>query len=260
MKAKNMLDQMVYLIYWYGSKNESDCYGFISKSSCYLYQQEGSKGAITSSNKRTLSTFEKGTLRMYQEVEEDLLKEPNDRKRGVVSFREEYEKPSFDDLDDTDVEDLLSGSLSGGTDCDSSDGNMSSKSMSNDDKKRRRIGRTTTVAKKKKPKNTTNMRNMRSKKLLSSPPLAPPLTPICDSAATVLEDEDFRKCEEQYAHFMGKWKATIEERNVNGLRRMQVKARIVAINYFPSLMNKDDLDNCFAVTNQILKDSNESMA
>jgi hypothetical protein len=38
-----MLDQMIYLIYWYGSKSDGDFYGFVSKSNFYTYKQEAAK-------------------------------------------------------------------------------------------------------------------------------------------------------------------------------------------------------------------------
>ena len=126
-----MLDQMIYLIYWYGSKNDGDFYGFVSKSNFFTYEQESAKGAKgihvlpaklqekMNDTRSKLTSIEEDTIRTYQEVEEDLLKDPPDRKRGVLSFLEGYEMLSYDDLDEIDVDDSSSSSSSSDSDNDS---------------------------------------------------------------------------------------------------------------------------------------------
>jgi hypothetical protein len=44
-----MLDQMIHLIYWYGSKSDGDFYGFVSKSNYFTYEQESAKGKFNTS-------------------------------------------------------------------------------------------------------------------------------------------------------------------------------------------------------------------
>ena len=119
---------MIYLIYWYGSKSDSDFYGFVSKSNFYTYEQESAKGAKgihvlpsklqekMNDTSTKLATTDEDTIRTYQEVEEDLLKEPSDRKRGVLSFLEGYDMLSYEDLDEIDVDDSSSGSSSDSSD------------------------------------------------------------------------------------------------------------------------------------------------
>jgi hypothetical protein len=102
MKVRGDLNRMSYLIYWYGSKKDSESYGFLARNKFISYAKEkekGRRGAYTLSPKiqqkiddgLKLTPKEEDTVRAYKEMEEDLLKEPNDRKRGVVEFPEGYE-------------------------------------------------------------------------------------------------------------------------------------------------------------------------
>jgi hypothetical protein len=132
LKAKNMLDQMIHLIYWYGSKNDSDFYGFVSKANYIPYDEErakGSKGIHVLPSKlqekvdmnMKLVPSEEDIARTYQEMNEDLLKDPTDRKRGIMNFQEGYEMLSYDDLDEIDMDNSSSEDSSDDDDDDDSD-------------------------------------------------------------------------------------------------------------------------------------------
>ena len=129
-----MLDQMIYLIYWYGSKNDSDFYGFVSKSNFFTYKQEKAKGEKglhvlpakfrekMKDTETKLTPGDEDMIRTYQELEEDLLKDPSDRKRGVISFIEGYEMLSYDDLEEMDVDESSSESSSSDSNDDNDEG------------------------------------------------------------------------------------------------------------------------------------------
>jgi hypothetical protein len=120
---------MIYLIYWYGSKSDSEFYGFVSKANFVSYDREQAKGpkgihALPSriQNKIDISMKllpkEEDILRTYQEMNEDLLKEPCDRRRGIIHYQEGYEMLSAEDLKEIDVNESSSSD-------DDSDGNDS---------------------------------------------------------------------------------------------------------------------------------------
>jgi hypothetical protein len=108
---------MIYLIYWYGSRSDSEYYGFVSRSNMVSYREEADKGPlgihallsrirqkVESGDTDKLLPKEEDILRTYQEMEEDLRKEPADRKRGVMSFQEGYEMLSIEDVKEIDLD------------------------------------------------------------------------------------------------------------------------------------------------------------
>jgi hypothetical protein len=116
---------MAYLVYWYGSKERKDFYSFVPQPKFIAHDDTKSlkKLQITTTMSRKLrAKQEAGTpltlaeeemARTFREYEEDLLKEPEDRKRGDVVFPEEWELLTLDDVrnvenglnsEDSDVE------------------------------------------------------------------------------------------------------------------------------------------------------------
>lgn len=100
---------MSFLVYWYGTKRETDCYGFVGQKFVVSYEQEKAKGnksvhtipskiQIKIDEGSPLNPKEEDIARTYREVDEDLSVEPKDRKRGVLSFPEGYEMLSYKDF------------------------------------------------------------------------------------------------------------------------------------------------------------------
>ena len=97
---------MAYIMYWYGCRSPADSYGFVTKSA---FIAEGSQDYQT--HMKTLETAQarvdtnenvpmaaQELARKYEEMLADLLKAPEDRKRG--GFLEEYELLSMSDIDE----------------------------------------------------------------------------------------------------------------------------------------------------------------
>jgi hypothetical protein len=108
-KEKDALHQLSYLVYWYGATEEDTrMYGFVTprtfipydvekakpKSACNLPERIQSKigsseggtavdATTTAASNPPLNAKDTITLRAYREVQEDLLKEPSERKRGL---------------------------------------------------------------------------------------------------------------------------------------------------------------------------------
>ena len=106
---------MSYLVYWYGARKESSVFYSFQKN-VISYEEEKAKGH-QGAHKHTLkiqmkiedglplNKQEEETVLAYGEMEEDLLKEPQDRKCGVPIFLEGYERLSVKDKIGVDLED-----------------------------------------------------------------------------------------------------------------------------------------------------------
>jgi hypothetical protein len=101
---------MKLLVYWYGVKESNSFYGFVAQSTFTPYHEEAAKGlkGVAKLPARIQRKISEGAavkgkdqevLRAYQELEEDLQKEPGERKRGVVAFREGYDLLCEEDVD-----------------------------------------------------------------------------------------------------------------------------------------------------------------
>jgi hypothetical protein len=101
---------MTYLVYWYGSKERKDFYSFVPQPNFIAHDDTKSlkKLKITTTmppkvRKKLdagteLTLAEEEVVRTFREYEEDLQKEPEDRKRGDVVFPEEWELLTLDDV------------------------------------------------------------------------------------------------------------------------------------------------------------------
>jgi hypothetical protein len=116
---------MAYLVYWYGSKERKDCYSFVPQPKFIAHDDTKSLKKLkitTTMPPKVRKKLDAGTelilaeeevVRTFREYEEDLQKEPEDRKRGDVDFPEEWELLTLDDVrnvengldsEDSDVE------------------------------------------------------------------------------------------------------------------------------------------------------------
>jgi hypothetical protein len=116
---------MAYLVYWYGSKERKDCYSFVPQPKFIAHDDTKSLKKLkitTTMPPKVRKKLDAGTelilaeeevVRTFREYEEDLQKEPEDRKRGDVVFPEEWELLTLDDVrnvengldsEDSDVE------------------------------------------------------------------------------------------------------------------------------------------------------------
>jgi hypothetical protein len=93
------LEKMSYLVYWYGEANQKAMYSLIGQSTFIPYYQAIAKNPIVPKSlqnkvdaKEPLSKQETLRNRARQEVEQDLAKEPSERRRGVVNFLEGYHR------------------------------------------------------------------------------------------------------------------------------------------------------------------------
>ena len=77
-------------MYWYGARDESSFYGFVAHKDIVTYQMGIDRGYFKpyaavkqkAAEKKKLSKGEQDRLLAINEVNEDLGKQPNDRKRG----------------------------------------------------------------------------------------------------------------------------------------------------------------------------------
>ena len=116
-KEKGRLNYMTYLIYWYGTVKQTEFYYFLPQKQFIPYEKEAAKpeGAVMKlqaalqkkvDGQVPMTKKEQDTFRAYKELEEDLLKDPADRRRGVVDFPEGYDMLSEKDLFTDDQDDL----------------------------------------------------------------------------------------------------------------------------------------------------------
>ena len=99
---------MTCLIYWYGTTNPEQYYGFISQKEFVPYEN-GRHGShfksfqaakVKMEKGKKLTKREKDTISALKEMEEDLAKDPSERKRGVADFVEGYDMLTIEDLSD----------------------------------------------------------------------------------------------------------------------------------------------------------------
>jgi hypothetical protein len=112
---------MSLLIYWYGEVNEQHMYSLIPQSSFTPYEEGVAKNPIISKSLQAkvdkgmaLEKKDVAKLRALEEVQEDLAKEPSERRRGVVNFVEGYQTLKEEDVDEAlqdhlDMDDAVKG-------------------------------------------------------------------------------------------------------------------------------------------------------
>jgi hypothetical protein len=91
------LHELTYLIYWYGAEDESSYYGYAVPNKFVPYDVERNKSKSVHQMPAHIQTklamgivkkTEMAMVRQYHEMEEDLLLEPNQRRRGMIPFDE----------------------------------------------------------------------------------------------------------------------------------------------------------------------------
>lgn len=98
-KRSKKLKSMSYLAYWYGSSDPDDCYSFIEQGDFEPYASGEQKGLGMLSkavqdkidDKLPLSEEDEFRIRAFEEMTEDVLKPPEERRRGNIGFLERHE-------------------------------------------------------------------------------------------------------------------------------------------------------------------------
>jgi hypothetical protein len=98
-KRSKKLKKMSYLVYWYGSVDPDDCYSFIEQMDFISYEngEKRDLGILPKSiqdkidENLPLSEEEEWQVRAIKEMEEDLPKAPEERRRGNIGFKERHE-------------------------------------------------------------------------------------------------------------------------------------------------------------------------
>ena len=102
---------MEYLFYWYGSTDLSACYGFKREKQLKTYEWgvENNHHQLPTAIQKKIESGKKLSGDDYyldlalQEMKEDIEKEPTERRRGHVDFKEPYESLTLNDVDDLDL-------------------------------------------------------------------------------------------------------------------------------------------------------------
>ena len=94
-KRSKSLDKLAYLVYHYGSDDPDDCYSFVQQEDFIPYEDGKENGCNKLpeglESKPNKTQREKIRVRGIQEMEQDLEKDPGERKRGVTGFLERHE-------------------------------------------------------------------------------------------------------------------------------------------------------------------------
>lgn len=99
-KRSKKVDKLAYLVYHYGHDDPDDCYSFIEQDDFIPYEIGKDRGydimqedlAVKVKEGGDLTEEEEIIVRGLKELEEDVPKEPSERKRGTTDFQERYEK------------------------------------------------------------------------------------------------------------------------------------------------------------------------
>ena len=113
MKKQGRAESATWLVYWYGTTKPNEYYSLLPSKSIIPYEKAKSKGmhqlpkAIKKKfdGNKKLSKLESDVVRGYQEMEEDLLKEPSQRRRGVMEWTEQYEMLTVKDVEQLKIAD-----------------------------------------------------------------------------------------------------------------------------------------------------------
>lgn len=109
-RRKDTLNELQHVVYWYGVRDESSFYGFVAQKDLVTYQQGLDRGYFKPyaavqqkvAEKKKLNKGEQDRLLAINELNEDLQKQPEERKRGVTDFPEVWDLLTYDDIDDLD--------------------------------------------------------------------------------------------------------------------------------------------------------------
>jgi hypothetical protein len=99
VKRSKKLSELAYLVYHYGADID-DCYSFVEQEDFESYESGKSKGydiiPVELQQKldagKELTEEELAKVRGIQEMEEDIAKDPAERKRGYLDFKERHEE------------------------------------------------------------------------------------------------------------------------------------------------------------------------
>lgn len=103
-KRSKTLDKLSYLVYHYGADDPDDCYSFIEHDDFISYEEGKARGydvlpadlALKLQQQQSeenieLTEEEVRRVRGLRELNEDVLKDPIERKRGTIDFKERHE-------------------------------------------------------------------------------------------------------------------------------------------------------------------------
>ena len=101
------LEKMPYLVFWYGEINPKDFYSIIPQSNFIPYEKAPSKMlnyATKAEAKRDkgvkLATEDKQKIRAMEQLQEDLKKDPGERRQGDITFQEGYQMLTMRDVEE----------------------------------------------------------------------------------------------------------------------------------------------------------------
>jgi hypothetical protein len=108
-----------HVVYWYGAREECSFYGFVAPKDLVGYQDGINRGyfkpydavQLKAAENKKLTKGEQDKLLAINEVNEDLVKQPEQRKRGVTEFPEVFDLLSFDDVESSSSEEEFMGDL-----------------------------------------------------------------------------------------------------------------------------------------------------
>ena len=115
VKESERLDNMSYLVYWYGEENEANMYSLLAQTRFTPYAtgisgtgKKKMQVVPASVQKKVdagkaLNQGDLSKIRAMKAVEEDLAKDQADRRRGILSFVEGYETLKLEDVDEAMV-------------------------------------------------------------------------------------------------------------------------------------------------------------
>lgn len=104
-KKSKKLAELSYLVYHYGSLDLDDCYSFVEQDDFLSYEIGKKNGydmiPLEVQEKMSagveLTEKESERVRGIQEMTEDIDKDPTERKRGYVDFKERHEEDNCND-------------------------------------------------------------------------------------------------------------------------------------------------------------------
>jgi len=116
-KAEKRLENLIYIVYPYDTTDSKDPYTFISSSQITMSEAEIKSKKLpklppwvqremNKSGGAKLSPLAQKEVRRYQEMQADLQVQRNQRRRGVLEYKEKYELLSWEGIAKSDLDKL----------------------------------------------------------------------------------------------------------------------------------------------------------
>lgn len=98
-KRAKKLSELAFLVYHYGANDPDDCYSFVEQEDFISFEDGKEMGYNILpeglEEKENLTEREETLIRGFREMEQDLEKDPGERKRGNTEFLERHEEPAI---------------------------------------------------------------------------------------------------------------------------------------------------------------------